>query len=498
MFEYFYKYGILNAIIVQKHNENLEIFSCNQFERKAAEKIRRIGLENKMTLDDFFPDKLNDLKGFEYRVLCKDEYPNIYSLFMNNIYYIGGSGKRFIDTIAEHQNASVSFIFVEAKTTTEAWNLFLKVFRYPKFDFTINIEMTMVENYPGLVDYVYTFETDAFCAILPYPERKSFFSFVMKPFDSWVWLLIGTSVTCLAIFWYVINKHSSISNPNSTGYFVFAFVTFFLGQGVGFRDHTKVQTLLIYLMFFLTFIFGNLYQSALTSLMTESRVGDKLTTVQGMIDSNFTFHVDPMFAFMLNDSTTHKNFIPKITKNVEKIKNLNFKELSSQKVGIILSCTHINNIYKTNIDGNVIDYYYRMPEKFYSYYSKFPTTAYSPYGDRLQEYSLKIHESGIKQRWNSLSSFSKYEDIAAVKKREQIINEEFLLKLDDMTGAFYCLGIGSVVALIGLVLEFFWFYNLRHLKQKMIARPKRRCWARRNRVAPIQTRVRFIQVQPRA
>jgi hypothetical protein len=80
-----------------------------------------------------------------------------------------------------------------------------------------------------------------------------------------------------------------------------------------------------------------------------------------------------------------------------------------------------------------------------------------------------------------------------MKQREYNANEEYLLNLGDMKGAFYCLGIGYSLALIAFVLEIFYFDFMQRLELRMITEPirrKLRQWAMRNRVAPH----RIIQV----
>jgi hypothetical protein len=110
-----------------------------------------------------------------------------------------------------------------------------------------------------------------------------------------------------------------------------------------------------------------------------------------------------------------------------------------------------------NHDETAIDFYYRLPEKFYTFYMNFITPPNSMFTERLQDYSLRVHESGIKQHWKVSFGF---EDMEAIKQRQSEIDEEFLLKFDDMTGAFYYLAIGCALASVTffgeLMLARFW------------------------------------------
>jgi hypothetical protein len=108
-----------------------------------------------------------------------------------------------------------------------------------------------------------------------------------------------------------------------------------------------------------------------------------------------------------------------------------------------------------------------MTDKFYSFYQRFPTAPYSPFTDRLQIYRLRIHESGVKQLWQTELN---YENMVDVKQREYNAKEGFLLNLEDMAGAgaFYCLGIGCVLASMTFVLEIFYWDFMQRLKWNMV------------------------------
>jgi hypothetical protein len=481
----------LNSIIAGSDGGKLVIYAFNTFEKEALKRFYKIDL-NTTAVGEFFPDKLRDLKGYKYRTITYSFYPTVF--YNHNKYQ--GMGINFIEAVAKHQNASYTNIFIMSMKARE--KEFKAAFNNLKVDLSVNTGMKLDTKRPDLLKNVNTYETDGFCAMLPYPHRRSFFNYVMKPYDSWTWILIAATVMCFMVVWNFLNKHTPVTNPNSAWFMLFAFVTFFIGQGVEFREHRLMQKTLIQLMLLMTFILGNAYQSVLISMMAESRYGERITTVQGMIDSNFTVKVDPVFMKMLLEgSEQNRKFLDKISGEFPSVNDLNFKELSAANTGLILSCNVAGVLYHdigkiSSVDRNAIDFYYRLPEKIFSFFAQFPTAPYSPFADRLQHYSLKIHESGIKQRWMNLLLF---EDMVEVKKREYNAREEYLLNLQDMLGAFYCLGIGLTAAFIAFLLEIFWYDCVDRLMWEMIAKPIRRRlrrWTWRNKVAPR----RIIQVRP--
>lgn len=468
---FFFTMGALNSIIVTQKRESQIVYSFNVFAKEKREKFYEISCES-ATIDCYFPDKLKNLHGHSYRVTTYNEFPRVYTV--NNKFH--GTALDFLNTVVRHQNATYK--------NSHVWEeIFLESFIHNKNDFSLNSVAVLDPKAFSKMEFVNTFETDGFCVMLPHAERKSFFSFVLKPFDLWTWIFLMASVIGLVIAWYFLNKHST-ANPNSAGYFFFALVSFFLGQGLNFREHRLMQKVLIQLMVMMTFILGNAYQSELISLMTESRFGDQLSSVQDIIDSDFTFHTDPTFLKMFESSEINEGSERRFMPLKNQVKDLNFKELASEGVGLILPCSVIDSLYMNAGDlfdhnKDAIDYYYRLPTQLYSYYLRFPMGPFSPFTERLQEYSLRIFESGIKEHWKTMRNF---EDMAEVKQRKIIANEEFYMNLQDMMGAFYCLGIGFALSTLAFVVEI-WRFNFRQWMRR---------WRNRNRVDPQV----FIELEP--
>jgi hypothetical protein len=487
--------GLINTIVLGSCDGKFKIFSYNPYGK--TKHMSMMNMKKKMLVKNVFSDKLKNLNGYSYKIIFRDEFPNIFTTTDKNKTFVEGKGIRFFEAIAKHQNARIGNLYTGRDNLTVIRNKFINAFLNRHVDLSLNTGI-MIKQETGLINKVNYFENTGFCAMVPYPERKSFFSFVMEPFDLWTWILIMMSAVCFAISWHLLNKHSSIPNSNTAWYFLFAFVTFFIGQGVEFREHRLMQKVLIQLMILLTFIFGNLYQSLLISLMSEPRYGDQITSIQGMIDSNFTFMIDSIFSTLLNMSSQHNELKFKNIKVVEEI-DLKFKSLAAEKIGFIFSCNVVDGLFRNTkssyvINRAAVDYYYRIKDKFFTYYETFQIAPLSPFVDQLQDYSLRIHESGLKQHWHGI--LLNFEDIEAVKLRELKLHEDFLLSLEDVVGIFYCLGIGYALALMAFVLEIFYWDFMQRLKWNMVTAPIRRrfrSFSRRNRVAPH----RIIQVQPR-
>jgi hypothetical protein len=430
---------------------------------------------NSTKVKGYYADKLKNMNGYQYKVGAVNEFPYFYVINQK----IKGMNWMLIREIARHQNAKIKLFYLGGQDKYAKLRTKLS---QRQIDLTIFTHTKLTE-FDKSMERINIFATDGFCALLPYPQRKSFFDFVLKPFDLWTWICIIATVFCLVLVWH-LSKHSN-RNTNSAGFFLFGFFAFFLGQGVEFRDLRRVQMLIVQLMIFFCFIFGNLYQSELISLMSESRYGERISTIQDMISSDYSFKVDPVFNHMIQISNDCLQQTLNISGTFMSEHFHRLAEVSANRSGIILTCKNVDSLYLNtagilNVTQRTIDYFYRVPEKLYLFYVEFTTAPYSPFASRLQDYSLRFFESGVRQHWSTLLSF---EDMSVVKQRESEANEDFLLKFDDTLCAFYCLGIGLAVALAAFVSE--------HLSQKEVWR---RCRGQ-HRVAPMKPS--FIRVQPR-
>jgi hypothetical protein len=395
---FFYTMALLDAIIIGQDGIGIQVISYNPFEKEPAKRVYDLDLRKKVTIEVAFPDKLKDMKGHRYKARYRKYFPDVFFKGdQNDENGLTGMAKFFIDTIAKHQNATVNYKRDSLEINKEI--RLAKALTTQQADLNLNTNLMMFGKDADKFKLVNTYETDGFCVMLPYSTRKSFFEIIIKPFDLWTWILIMTSVTLLIVVWHFLNMRSNVPNPDSPWLLLFAFYAFFVGQGVEFRRNRLMQKVLIQLMIIMTFFLGNLYQSDLTSQMAEARNGERITTVEEMLAKNYTFHVDILFSRLLRSSGTHQNLQAKITGNFE-TQYLDYEKLAAENVGIISSC---NNMYIMFHDMDqlyrsfgAVDYYYRLPEKIFTWYLSYTTAPYSIYADRLQEYSLRIHESGRK------------------------------------------------------------------------------------------------------
>ena len=434
---------LLNVIAIQEQDNFLDTVSYNPFLKKFYM------IPSSSTFENYFPDKLQNLYGYQYKTFGFKEDKR-WKISEGGI--ISGYDADLLRVICEHQNAS--FTFLEIQQEKYEMVLYGKAFRQVDLDFSVTTSVRLISGQVSSYDSVNLFETEGFCAIVPFPKRKSFFDQLLKPFDMWTWILIFLSISCSATVWYFLNNRLIHTAP-SAGRFIFAFVANFVGQSIPLNGNHKMQKIILQLTVLLTFILGNAYQSLIIAFISNARYGEQFLTIHDMMQGNFTFHVNSLFKDMFSFSDDYPEL-----KNAEVLnyqRNLDYESFASNKVVIITLCSEIEFLMsdmspELPYERKPINFYYVLPEKFYSFYLFFTMSYFSPFGERMQKYSLRIFESGIKQK---LTAMNPYEDLRAKKEREYYENEEYFLNLNDLLPIFYILIGGYIVSAFLFLMEIF-------------------------------------------
>lgn len=388
---FFYTLRIINVVVIGSFNGTFEAFSYNPFFMKPGNNY--YSLDNSSAkLGEVFPDKLRNLNGYEYKLIFFQNFPR---LFMING-WIHGPEFLFMENVANVQNAKLEVF----KVTSNANSVISDSLNNRKVDICLNTDLYITSQKAHKIKYVITWDTDGFCAIVPHPEIERHFDFIYKPFDLWAWILIIIIMFCGATVWHFLNQHSRFKS-NSPGFFIFGFISNFLGQSVAFRQHRLTQKIVLQLTIIMTFVLGTAYQSVFISMMCDSQYGIKISSLDALINRDYSFYVSKHFVNQLNGSEYYQKMSAKIINHLDHL-NMNYKQLSLDNIAIIERCSLLDDILN-NGERYFEKYrlprlfYYKLDEQFNSFYLKFPTAVNSFFHQRLEEFSLKLFESGIKK-----------------------------------------------------------------------------------------------------
>lgn len=427
-----------------EHRGKIQVFSLNPLGLKKFV----VSSTKSSTMKLFFPDKLFDAEGYEIRIIFFQDSLRMHTRKNGKM---DGTDIYVINIIVKHLNAT--FRLYSFPRNNIGKQNFINALSGVKYDMTIDTTVKAI----GGVEEVNIFETDGYCVLLPYPIRKSIYDMILKPFDSWTWLLVLITVACSALVWFLINLRSNVDNPVPTGYFIFAFGGQFLGQMLPFRKLHAKQKILLQLTTLLTFVLGNAYQSLIISYISDARYGDKIISIDEMAKANFTYRTDNIFLSMFESTDDYPRIKSRITGILNDFQDFNYSKMASENVAIVMSCSqadiYLNYLNPlTEYDDRPINFYYKLPDRFYTFYLNYLMTQKSLMGSRFQELVQRLFEAGIQQHW---SGKLPVEDLQARKLREYYENEEYLLNLEDLSKLFYILIAGWLVSCFCVSIEIF-------------------------------------------
>ena len=478
VFEFFRYYRILNCVIITQGH--VMKASYNPFTRKPY--IIDSSIKN---LNDIFPDKLQDLHGYKYETTFEATQSPRLVLLDGKAH---GPDVEFIKTVAKHQKGGVNFHVT--KTFAQSFNDITR-----GLDILLNTHVFFKYAY----DYnlVETYDTDGLCALVPLPGIKTYFDFITKPFDLWIWIFILLSMICCAITWRFLNGSSAFANTNSSTYYIYAFISSFLGQLLPFRDHRPMQKLILQLTIMLTFILGTLHQSIMIASITGSLYQSKITEIDQLIDGDYSFYVDQFFVAQLNGSEYYQRMSPKIIKfidNKTQTTSFNYRNLSSENIVIVASCSSLDSAFDKS-DNRFISttgasgFYYKLEERFNIFFLKFLVAPRSFFYERLQEFSLKVFESGIRQHWDIMNPLKPEISSSELKNLQEA---DYFLNLVDIAPAFYILACGLLISFFFALIEMFYFFVHSKLREM-----KKRCRVLKcDMRIPPKVKQRIIEVRP--
>lgn len=436
---YFFQMKMLNVLVVGKFKNVFKIFSYNPFSRRAFYGINQ-NATKKLSIGRAFPDKLRNLAGYTYKAVF---YPDPETTFKDG--QVQSTAMTFMKIAAEFQKARV----IPVKYETEIDQKIGSAIASGTVDVCLNCAAYRNNvNTNFFIQGVPTYEVDRFCAFIPYPDTRSHLDFLLKPFDSWTWVCFLVSMISCCFVWQLLNTTSK-AERNSWAFFLFGFISCFLGQLVPFRKVRSMQTFILQLMILLTFVLNCLYDSLIISSITNFYYGTKITTIDEMLRGNYSYLANRVFEFRSNESDHYKRMEANI--KFTTYFSFDFKNLSSSNVVLIEKCSFFAP--DTESSENLQEFYYILEEKFQTFYAELFTAYPSFFVQRLREISLKVFESSIKTAWIETKP---YVSRKLMKEREYYENEEYFLKLPDLTLVFYLLLIGLFLSSVIFLAELFW------------------------------------------
>ncbi|CAG9811263.1 unnamed protein product [Chironomus riparius] len=429
--------GFLNVAIVHKAvNDNIQY----EIIKSMAGEVKF--LTNPKDSNSIFPDKLQNMHGYRYRVPIFQQNPHIDLFDKTKMPKM----MHFLKAVGTIQNSMTSLIFLQNHT------LFTNYWESQAMDLTINTAVVIDSSEPKLL----TYETQGYCILAPIPQKASFSDLILyKPFDELSWILFALSIACSVAIWRFFHGRGAVDSHWQLAVGIFMM---FIGQGADFsRKNRFVLAVLLNIICLAVFLLSTLYEGVITSHMIEPAHEYRMKSLNDVLASDYEILMDELFYSKIKDVDSFKEIKTRIKVGKELSSDQYREEIIRQHSVIIRTC--VNAEYDINIvmeNGHpVSSYYYIIPEKFADRYVQLEASYMNPFLQRLQYFMDLSFQAGLHHIWDVYST-ERYAGSHAIEEERQ------LLKLEDFHQIFIVLAVGLALASLALLIEIFTRDCIRH------------------------------------
>ena len=399
--------------------------------------------------DILFNDKLTDMKGYEYTALVNTMDSRLVQ--MDNKFLLPET--LFLETIAEKQNAKYDSNFSHIR----GYDNFEDAVRDGRTDMVLNLgTLSNFLDKQGTYKAVNTYETNGYCTLAPIqPDHETFLKFIVKPFNNYVWYLLTLAIILGALVWqgfFIISESGMVTGR----YFIIDILLAFIQQPIRIRRVPFGLKIMLQIFIFMMIVIANVYQGMVTSILMDQKKFEKVESIEELMSEDYEFYSDALFLKTINESGSNQNIADKIKplddwlQNSAYIKQFQDVMTANPKNVLIALCDLVPELLETQIDAKTKgrDVYYELQQKMFVYYENILLIRRNLFHERLNEMSLRIHETGIKQHW--LVMMGKYE-----KPHLKINNDATMLSMEQMKPIFKSYFYGLILASFVFLFDFF-------------------------------------------
>jgi hypothetical protein len=239
---------------------------------------------------------------------------------------------------------------------------------------------------------------------------------------------------------------------DSVGRFVADIWLTFIQQSVNIRRGRPVLISMLQTFIFMMIILANVYQGTITSILMDPKKYQKIERIQELMTTNVDFYSDSLFLRILNNYDTNQIIAKKVKpvdaflKNTKYVKAFQDVMKTDRNKVLIVLCDMVPELLETQISTKIKarDAYYMLNEKLLPYYEGILLTRRSPFYEKLNDLSLKIHESGIKQHWSMM-----------MEKQQRDNDDSTMLGMKEMKSIFLLYLWGILLSIFVFLLEVF-------------------------------------------
>ncbi|CAG9809570.1 unnamed protein product [Chironomus riparius] len=388
--------------------------------------------------DVLFNDKLSDMKGYGFTVMA---YTKNTRLIMKNYKFLI-TEVLLIETIAKTLNAKIRH-----NNQTANFKELESIIKLGKIDMILNFgSLSSLFGDQRVLKAVNTYETNGYCALVPIRlNRENLMRFFTRPFQGNVWFALFLSALIASMVcdgFYRLSENCMVSGR----YMIIDIMMAFSQQSVKIRKGRLVLKVMLQIFIFMMILIGNIYQGMITSILLEPKNQHNVNDVQELLSMDYEFYSDALFIEALRKHESNLHIIEKSKVLKEWLKGSKYvkqyQDVMTQPPNnvLIVVCDMVQELLNTNIDERTKarDVYFEFHNKLLMYYEDIVLTRRSPFYEKLRKMSLRIHETGINDKFKSSDNL-----------------ESSMLKLKEIMQIFRAYFRGLFIASLVFFLEFF-------------------------------------------
>jgi hypothetical protein len=231
--------------------------------------------------------------------------------------------------------------------------------------------------------------------------------------------------------------------------FLSAILANLVNQSVSIGKNRLILIAMLQIFILSTYYLRNLYESDVTSVLTDRLSYQKFRTFDELLTSkeNFSFMVDDDFLFHLKNHVKFDaaRIVTKFT---------NYSHMAESNVVLVSVCSQLDAALRK--PNRASFHYFMLPEKMIPSYVQYDVGVISPYIDKWQTFMDYAFETGLTQIWERMYSDS----VFGVTSREETYESSQVepLSVRDVYKVFMILPIGLGIAFFVFLCEILYHY----------------------------------------
>jgi len=396
---FFSQVGIINFGLLYEKDMEVSVEVSNHF-TSSTTVLRGTSLEAsgknswKGISSKIFPDKLQNLNGYTYKVayhhgmsFANYRYKNSHNLKAKNKY--------FFETVAKLQNANVTYLIINRTESKPLEDKLSNMIRKRQIDATLSESMLSGPSYKN----IWTYDEHAVCAMIPY--SMNLMNFVMKfsifveDLTARLYIIFLFLLTLLV--WRLYKGHGAIDSITKIFFVIYAY---YIGNHMPTSPNNRmVLQIMLQVIMFAMFFIRTLSECRITSEIIDIKPAKAFQTIDDILtydgsNKAISSSAKQLLSY-LNKQPTDTIRGNYSIKNIYRRLYKEIKGYSADEI-VISRCDYLDHYIRSGTSTHYI-----LPQHFFSHFIKLDVGYLSPFTERFQDMMNHAFDTGLTQKWET-------------------------------------------------------------------------------------------------